>query len=91
MTVNSILLSLPNYNKDLTWKMAHALLEEVDISANVNIESRDSQFPNGRLCKLNIQNMPKNSTTHLAPTYLLLPLGKRGLKWGDFHWAMGCV
>ena len=26
-----------------------------------------------------------------APTYLLLPLGKRGSKWGDFHWAMGCV
>ena len=28
---------------------------------------------------------------YIAPTYLLLPLGKRGLKWGDFHWAMGCV
>ena len=26
-----------------------------------------------------------------APTYLLLQLGKRGSKWGDFHWAMGCV
>ena len=26
-----------------------------------------------------------------APIYLLLPLGKRGSKWGDFHWAMGCV
>ena len=26
-----------------------------------------------------------------APTYLLLPLGKWGSKWGDFHWAMGCV
>ena len=25
----------------------------------------------------------------MAPTYLLLPLGKRGSKWGDFHWAMG--
>ena len=28
---------------------------------------------------------------YIAPTYLLLPLGKRGSKWGDFHWAMGCV
>ena len=26
-----------------------------------------------------------------APTYLLLPLDKWGSKWGDFHWAMGCV
>ena len=26
-----------------------------------------------------------------APTYLLLPSGKRGSKWGDFYWAMGCV
>ena len=26
-----------------------------------------------------------------APMYLLLPLGKRGWKWGDFHWAMGCA
>ena len=24
-----------------------------------------------------------------APTYLLLPLGKQGSKWGDFHLAMG--
>ena len=23
-----------------------------------------------------------------APAYLLLPLGKWGLKWGDFHWAI---
>ena len=22
-----------------------------------------------------------------APTYLLLPLGKWGSKWGDFHWV----
>ena len=29
--------------------------------------------------------------TGKAPTYLLLPLGKWGSKWGDFHWAMGCV
>ena len=27
----------------------------------------------------------------MAPTYLLLPLGKWGSKWGHFHWAMGCV
>ena len=27
----------------------------------------------------------------MAPTYLLLPLGKRGSKWGDFYWAIGCV
>ena len=26
-----------------------------------------------------------------APTYLLLPLGKRGSKWGGFHWAIGGV
>ena len=26
-----------------------------------------------------------------APTYLLLPLGIWGSKWGDLHWAMGCV
>ena len=48
--------------------MAHALLEEVDISANVNIESWDSQFPNGRLCKLNIQNMPKKLYNPFGPT-----------------------
>ena len=28
---------------------------------------------------------------NFAPMYLLLPLAKRGSKWGDFHWAMGCV
>ena len=28
---------------------------------------------------------------NIAPTYLLLPLGKWGSKWGDFHWAMGSV
>ena len=28
---------------------------------------------------------------YFAPTYLLRELGKRGSKWGDFHWAMGCV
>ena len=28
---------------------------------------------------------------NLAPTFLLLPLGKWGSKWGDFHWATGCV
>ena len=35
---------------------------------------------------------PLRFTSHLrnkAPTYLLLPLGKWGSKWGDFHWAMG--
>ena len=32
-----------------------------------------------------------NKYTYMAPTYLLLPLGKWGLKWGDFHWAMGYV
>ena len=26
-----------------------------------------------------------------TPTYLLLPLGRWGSKWGDVHWAMGCV
>ena len=26
-----------------------------------------------------------------APTYLLLLLGIWSWKWGDFHWAMGCV
>ena len=26
-----------------------------------------------------------------GPMYLLLTLGKWGSKWGDFHWAMGCV
>ena len=34
---------------------------------------------------------PFNILHENAPTYLLLPLGKRGSKWGDFHWAMGCV
>ena len=27
----------------------------------------------------------------ITPTYLLLPLGKWGSKWGYFHWAMGCL
>ena len=35
--------------------------------------------------------LPIRAQPDIAPTYLLLPLGKRGLKWGDFHWAMGCV
>ena len=28
---------------------------------------------------------------YLFATYLLLPLGRWGSKWDDFHWAMGCV
>ena len=32
-----------------------------------------------------------NEKNIYAPTYLLLPLGNWGSKWGDFHWAMGCV
>ena len=39
-------------------------------------------------------NMNFNGKTYMklkAPTLLLLPLGKWGLKWGDFHWAMGCA
>ena len=27
----------------------------------------------------------------MIPTYLLLPLGKWGWKWGNFHWAMECA
>ena len=37
------------------------------------------------------QKMSTRIHPNYAPTYLLLPLGKRGSKWGDFHWAMGCV
>ena len=29
--------------------------------------------------------------SHSAPTYLLLPLGKWGSKWGNFHLVMGCA
>ena len=33
--------------------------------------------------------LPEGGGAVMAPTYLLNPLGKRGSKWGDFHWAMG--
>ena len=38
-----------------------------------------------------MEKYTKHGQYGIAPTYLLLPLGKRGWKWGDFHWAMGCV
>jgi hypothetical protein len=34
---------------------------------------------------------PRPKLANTAPMYLLLPLGKFGSKWGDFHWAMGYV
>ena len=43
------------------------------------------------LYPISVQLFTKASIPTYAPTYLILPLGKRGLKWGDFHWAMGCV
>ena len=40
---------------------------------------------------LNVFERLLEFSQHTAPLYLLLPLGKRGSKWGDFNWAMGCV
>ena len=53
----------------------------VMILTNIN-RAKSPSKPAGEMTKNHI---------YTAPTYLLLPLGKWGLKWGDFHWAMGCV
>ena len=50
-----------------------------------------SEFTIELLSKKSDKLIGKKVITDGAPTYLLLPLGKRGSKWGDFHWAMGCV
>ena len=65
-----------------------------DWKTHKNVDSGDKTL--SKLSELHsnmvtqVSNMEEN-WKDTAPTYLLLPLGKWGSKWGDFHWAMGCV
>ena len=81
-------------------------LLEIGLSAS-HIEKKSTQSRLGRrrvqghgACKFftyvtktcaNLTTYSRKPENYNAPTYLLLPLGKWGSKWGDFHWAMGCV
>ena len=61
------------------------ILRANQIHLNPKIEPKIGLNPK-KWVKFSSTNLPD-----LAPTYLLLPLGKWGSKWGDFYWAMWCV